>query len=114
MTEYYQKIKDQEERIVCSAIWVKDETKMTQPPFNVKSGYVAYGLRHGNCYEVIAEKYGFTANKEYPASYHAVEKVQGFLTSKNRFVDRIEGAEIAFKANQTEILLERLHSEDLY
>lgn len=39
---------------------------------------------------------------------------QGFLTSKNRFVDRTEGGKIDFSAGQTEELKETLYSEDLW
>ena len=43
-----------------------------------------------------------------------IEDVQGFMTSQNRFVDRKEGGEIAFKAKQTSELKTKLYSEDLY
>jgi hypothetical protein len=39
---------------------------------------------------------------------------QGFLTSKNRFVDRKEAANIAIAANQCEKTVTMLFSEDLY
>jgi hypothetical protein len=41
---------------------------------------------------------------------------QGFITSKNRFVDRKEGAEIALKSGQVSELKygPSLYSEDLY
>lgn len=42
------------------------------------------------------------------------EIVQGFLTNKNRFVDRKEGGEIAFAAGQIKELKRHLFSEDLY
>lgn len=47
-------------------------------------------------------------------NYVKFEKEQGFLTNLNRFVNRKEGAEIAYKAGQTKTLLTRLYSEDLY
>jgi hypothetical protein len=40
--------------------------------------------------------------------------IQGFLTSDDRFVDRKEAGEIAFKAGQTECLRDCLFSENLY
>jgi len=40
--------------------------------------------------------------------------IQGFVTSDDRFVDRKEAGEIAFKAGQIKKLTERLFSEDLY
>ena len=46
------------------------------------------------------------------------ENEQGFLTSKNRFVGRVEALQIALKENQVldlkEIRGNRLHSEDIY
>lgn len=39
---------------------------------------------------------------------------QGFLTSKNRFVLRMEAAWIAFKAGQVSERKRTLYSEDLY
>ena len=46
----------------------------------------------------------------------AGDEVQGFLTSKNRFVDRTEGAAIALKSGQITALKygNLLYSEDLY
>lgn len=40
--------------------------------------------------------------------------VQGFLTSKDRFVDRREGGNVAFAANQIPEHTICLFSEDLY
>jgi len=42
------------------------------------------------------------------------EDEQGFLTSKDRFVNRKEGGEIAYAAGQTSNLRKTLFSEDLY
>lgn len=46
----------------------------------------------------------------------AGESIQGFLTTKNRFVDRFEGAKIALESGQIEKLNygNRLYSEDLW
>jgi hypothetical protein len=42
------------------------------------------------------------------------EHVQGFLTSKNRFLDRQEAAKIAVGAGQCKESITYLFSEDLY
>lgn len=45
------------------------------------------------------------------------EEIQGFLTNKNRFVDREEAAKIALAAQQIDCLQyskTKLYSEDLY
>lgn len=39
---------------------------------------------------------------------------EGFLTNTDRFVERKEAAEIAFKAGQTRSKLNFLYSEDIY
>jgi hypothetical protein len=45
-----------------------------------------------------------------------LDEVQGFLTNTDRFVDRIEGREIAIKSGQVkeEEIGKKLFSEDLY
>lgn len=48
--------------------------------------------------------------------YEVGESIQGFLTDKNMFVDRYEGARIALESGQIEKLQfgKKLYSEDLY
>lgn len=114
-------IKDEIEYIVCSAILVQDDTKMVQPPTNIEHGYVAYGLRHANCYEVLVDRYtcptrSFRRDGKYAESYHQIEKIQGFLTPKNRFVGRGEARKIALKVGQVQEtrFADTLFSEELY
>jgi hypothetical protein len=105
------------EYILCAAIWYKD-LPMKRPevlenrgfrPYNVDRGVVVSGWRHGNCiYQMVA----ITGLRSIPAE--AGEEIQGFLTSKNRFVDRKEAGEIAFANGQTDELKTTLYSEDLY
>ena len=45
---------------------------------------------------------------------HNVDNNQGFLTSKNRYVSREEGAEIALDSGQIKEKLIKLYSEDIY
>ena len=45
---------------------------------------------------------------------HERKNSMRFVTDKNRFVDRNEGAEIAFKAAQIDKHRNLLYSEDLY
>ncbi len=105
------------EYILCAAVWYKD-LPMKRPevldnrgfrPYNVDRGVVVSGWRHGNCiYQMVA----ITGLRSIPAE--AGEEVQGFLTSRNRFVDRKEAGEIAFANGQTDELKTTLYSEDLY
>ena len=106
---------DSPERILCSAIWYK-ELPLKNPdvlqikgfaPYNIDRGVVFCGWRHPNCmYQMIAI---------YDIKNHeAGESIQGFLTSKNRFVDRKEGAEIHIKNGGELNYSNQLYSEDLY
>lgn len=97
------------EYIVCSAIYLPSvKKKMTFPPKNIDKGLVVTGYRHNNCFEFI-EKAGYTTNAK-------VEHIQGFLTSKNQFVDRKRAYYIALEAGQIEDKLptKSLISEDIY
>ena len=73
---------------------------------NIESGLVVYGLRHCNCFQILAIIY---PEREYLKNY-----ITGFLTSANRFVDRVEGAKIAFERKQIFEEKNELYSEDIY
>ena|ERR1035437_10242899 len=79
-------------------------------PINISSGIVFCGYRHLHClYVMIA----MTGKKQHQAG----KEIQGFLTSKNRFVDREEAAKIAIACGQISKLQysnKDLYSEDLY
>ncbi len=106
-----------QEYILCAANWYKDLTHFRPNlhpsliyPTNVTQGLVFCGHRHPHCmYHMIA-----VTNKR---QCEAGEEVQGFLTSKNRFVNREEAAKIALATGQIKKLnygSKRLYSEDLY
>lgn len=76
-------------------------------------GEIIAGYRHGDCVNIIEKQ-----NKAF--KYDKMSKDIGFLTSKNRFVDRYEAFKIAKKEKQ---IWHNLHddvednfliSEDLY
>jgi hypothetical protein len=90
--------------IICAANYVKDGKEYLHQPKNIKSGFVICGRRHHN---IIMTKKILSGNKSH-------EDIQGFLTSDDRFVDRIEAGEIAFKANQINKPTDCLFSEDIY
>lgn len=97
------------ERIICSAIWYKD---LPTPRIRTdrKKGMVFCGLRHPHC---LHQMVAMTGKRQSEAG----EEIQGFLTNKNRFVNRIEGAKIALKSGQIKKLEYSstwLYSEDLY
>lgn len=72
-----------------------------------ETGYVWRGHRHADCIQLLTE-----AGRIYK------ESTQGFVTSKNRFVDRYEGYKLqiaaGIKSASGGYRGERLFSEDLY
>lgn len=109
-----------EERILCAAIWYKEISLIKQHPCkpkNIDKGIVLCGWRHG---DVIAQMCGLKGLRTVNFSYdfdHAGDHEQGFLTSKNRFVDRREAFDIASEAKQIRGAMydrNELYSEDIY
>lgn len=100
------------ERILCAAIWdTAGISCLPQGPINLGgNGFVVCGLRHCDCVQTLSLMQDGVHIKQ--------GCIHGFLTSKNRFVNRVEGLKIATKANQ--IVGEKHHpkdelcSEDLY
>jgi hypothetical protein len=95
---------------------VKGEPVSNKSEFILCAAYkiddlIFYGFRHKDCL-YLAAKCAKNATKENSEA--------GFLTSKNRFVDRAEGFDIAKKENQiwhtlhSETEKNILTSEDLY
>lgn len=107
-----------DEYILCAAIWfkelpLKNEIPLRKrgfSPYNIDCGVVLCGWRHPNAlYQMV----GITGL----AQHEAGKQVEGFLTNKNRFVDREEGMKIATAANQlvTDLhVSDELFSENLY
>ena len=90
------------ETVICAAIRMND-------------GYVIRGHRHSDCI-CAASKI-----QRYKKNSHAFGDNQGFVTSLNRYVNRIEGAKIQKAAGikskmpeGQEYLHGELYSEDLY
>ena len=99
------------ERIICAAIWYNDGKKHIHQPINIETGFVICGRRHHNCIG-LADIFGLQIKRK---------DVQGFITSKDRFVNRKEAVPIAREASQIiepylqkDINDEILFSEDLY
>lgn len=107
------------EYILCAAIWYKELDKMSDKwdhtvgfsrPVNIEKGIVFCGHRHPHCmYQMIA----MTGKRS--VGTECGEEIQGFLTSKNRFVDREEAAVIhTMNGGTLNYSQEKLFSEDLY
>ena len=105
-----------EEWVLCSAIWFDDGRVYGGQPVNIKSGFVVLGHRHFNVYAELQTLLKFLGcDEEEIKKFLKIEKAQGFLTSKNRFVNREEAYKIALRAGQVEEKDDkRLFSEDLY
>jgi len=106
------------ERVLCAAIYV--DTGEADPPRRSyaypKTGLVFCGWRHSDCFTTLhawsdrlKPEERVRIGEEQFAGLH-----QGFLTSRGRFVDRVEGMAIARAAGQTDSEKSGLFSEDLY
>lgn len=96
------------ERVICASIHYQDGGKYPHQPKNIDSGLAICGLRHNNC---IGIKSATSINR-------FCKKIEGFLTSNNRFVDREEAYLLALNANQiikgNTHFENQLDSSDLY
>lgn len=86
------------EFILCAANHYNNLTYYNSGPVNVEQGFVICGRRHHDCIRIFAMMVGFPYSPESQKLQNT--EVQGFLTSKNRFVDRLEALQIAKEADQ--------------
>lgn len=96
--------------ILCATVLFKDGNKHAHQPTNIDEGIVICGRRHHNCFIITNDLHDGTFIKK---RFHD-NIVQGFLTSDDRFVDRKEAGQIAYKAGQISKPTDCLLSEDLY
>lgn len=102
-------IDNSKEYILCAANWYKDMPfNLVYSCKNIDKGVVLCGHRHhniiGQCVSLLDK-----------AQYELGEYVQGFITSKNRFLDRKEAAKLWIELGNTlQYSTEELFSEDLY
>lgn len=101
-------MKEETERIICAAIYYDDGKNRSNLPHNIKSGIVAAGWRHHNCYTILWSL--------YPERDYIDDCIQGFLTSKGYFINREDGMKIAIAAGQVQFdnTTSKLYSEDIY
>jgi hypothetical protein len=107
------------EYITCAAIWYKDLPTQVYPPKNIDKGLVVCGHRHSNCIDIMKSLAGLRTTQFGPDSVG--ETIQGFMTSRHRFVDRQEAMSIAKSTGQVDLSINQLgnpmiglFSEDLY
>jgi len=97
------------ERIICAAIWYKEiEPRAYHRPINTPGGVVLCGHRHPH---IISQLNAMTGKRHGNIGNYK----DGFLTNKNRFVDRIEGGKMwVSNGNKLKFHPTKLFSEDLY
>lgn len=102
------------ERIYCAAIWYKDLPTAKYMPTNIDKGIVVEGHRHADIIRTVVNLLGKRTCQF--GEDCAGESEQGFVTNKNRFVNRSEAMDIARNANQiiSDTTFRELYSEDLY
>jgi hypothetical protein len=100
----------EKEYIICAAIHFDDGVEYAHQPVNIKTGYIVCGRRHHNCFMTVKAISGDILDIK-------IEKTQGFLTSKDMFLDRYESMLVAIACNQVKVEGNEdspLFSEDLY
>lgn len=102
---------DDFEKVLCAAIWYKEQTTAKILPKNINIGVVVGGFRHAYCIHTFVALTGKRSVLPECGEY-----VQGFLTDKDRFVDRVEAMKLAKENGQVpqKQSFEELFSEDLY
>jgi hypothetical protein len=93
---------EQKEFILCAAIWINDNKIHAQQPDNIHTGFVICGRRHHNCYQTITDLKGDYNEyfKSLDMSDEDYKKLNGFITSHDRYVTRKEAFKIAKDNNQ--------------
>ncbi len=86
----------EDEYIIAAAVYYDNNLPHVHQPNNIETGFVVTGFRHCVCYATLAiaaAVMGYDEQRLIDLKKH--KKVEGFLTSHNRFVDRFEGFIIA-------------------
>ena len=97
-----------DEYIMCAANWVDDKIEHPFQPFNISSGIVYCGWRHPCIFQQYKER--------FPQETFGKSETQGFLTNKNRFLNRKEALDLVLSNGQLKAKLIGgvLTSEDLW
>lgn len=96
------------EYVMCAANYYDDGKDYMFQPYNIDKGVVVCGWRHSCCGNVY-----MALNKEAKSWDDCI---QGFLTTKNRFLTRSEALELVKETGQLsrDIIGGELTSEDLW
>lgn len=95
------------EYVMCAAIHVDDGKEYLYQPYNIDTGMVFCGWRHPCIFSQIDQSWLTGRN---------LKSIQGFLTTKNRFLNRKEAYELVKETKQLKKALigGMLTSEDLW
>lgn len=96
------------EKILCAAYHINDGIQYDNMPYNISEGFVITGYRHDNCLSIYKDIKGSDVDTENTII------TAGFLTNKNRFLNRVDAAKVAFNAGQIKEPVSALISELLY
>lgn len=96
------------EWVMCAANYYDNDSECHFQPYNIDKGYVVCGWRHACC--------GGTFMANNPTAKSWDHCIQGFLTTKNRFLTRGEALELVKLTGQLkgDIIGGELTSEDLW
>lgn len=95
------------EKILCAAIWYLDYPSPIHNCVNIDRGIVLCGYRHGHIIGQCSTLLGKTQ--------HEMGKyIQGFITTKNRFLNRKEAHSLFKQIGNIPEFEDELYSEDLY
>lgn len=107
-------IDNNKEYIVSAMVHWDDSIKYPFQPTNINSGLCIAGHRHAQCILIGSKIFGYVKERVDKG----IQETQGFLTSKNRFLNRKEAAELIIEIGQREKLVyfggKELDSSDLY
>jgi len=94
------------EYVMCAANWIDDNKDYLFQPYNIDKGIVFCGWRHPCIFPQYKDQFPIETRVE----------VQGFLTTKNRFLTRKESLELVKTNGQlkNELIGGVLTSEDLW
>lgn len=99
------------EYVMCAANYYDDQVDHLYQPYNIDTGFVIGGWRHPNAgYAYLATRGASHGNHSWSCC------IQGFLTTKNRFLTRAEALELVKSNGQLTkpIIGGELTSEDLW
>lgn len=85
------------EYVMAAAVWINDGNDAYFCPFNIDKGYVVSGWRHVQCWGSI---WAITGKRQCEFGRKGVNWEDGFLTTKNRFLNRTEALALVIENGQ--------------